>query len=185
MARVNEVLREVLADALEEEAGTDPRLELMTVTAVECDPDLRHATVLMASLPDAAREALAEVRPRLQAAIAHQVRIKRTPLLTFQADPAVAYGETVESILRGLRAQGELSGDDEEAAEVSTGEDQVLTAEDDVATGEDDVATGEDHVATGEDHVATGDDHVASAGDEDGGDRASGDASGQDGPEQS
>jgi ribosome-binding factor A len=165
MARVNEVLREVLADALEEEAGTDPRLELMTVTAVECDPDLRHATVLMASLPEAAREALAEVRPRLQAAIAHQVRIKRTPLLTFQADPAVAYGETVESILRGLRAQGELSGDDEEAA---------------------DVPTGEDHGATGEDQVvAAGEDHAAGPGDGDGADKAPGGAPGQDGPEQS
>jgi ribosome-binding factor A len=118
MARVNQVLREVLADALEVEAGSDPRLELITVTAVECDPDLRHATVLMASLPDEAREALADVRPRLQAAIAREVRIRRTPLLNFKADPAVAYGDRVESILRVLRSQGELAEDEEEAADV-------------------------------------------------------------------
>lgn len=112
MARVNEVLREVLAEAIEVEATADPRLELATVTAVQCDPDLRHATVLMASLPEGAREALGEARYRLQAAIAHQVRIKRTPLLSFEADPAVAYGEKVEDILRDLRAHGQL-GDDE------------------------------------------------------------------------
>ena len=110
MARVNEVLREVLADAIETEAGSDERLELVTVTGVECDPDLRHATVLLDSLPQPAGEALAEVRPRLQAAIAREVRIKRTPQLSFEADPAVAYAERVEKLLRELKVD-EPTGD--------------------------------------------------------------------------
>ncbi|MGH9106994.1 MAG: ribosome-binding factor A [Acidimicrobiales bacterium] len=110
MVRVNELLREVLADAIEREAASDARLELATVTAVRCDPDLRHATVLLASLPGPARTALVDVRPRLQAAIAREVRIKRTPQLSFDADPAVASGERVESILRRLRSDGELPG---------------------------------------------------------------------------
>ena len=92
MARVNEVLREVLADEIELVAGSDTRLELVTVTAVSCEPDLRHATVLLASLPEPAHTALVEARTRLQAAVAHQVRLKRTPLLSFEADPAVAQG---------------------------------------------------------------------------------------------
>jgi len=108
MSRVNEVLREVVADALEREGGSDPRLGLATVTAVECDPDLRHARVFMSSLADEAREALGELRPRLQAAVAHEVRIKRTPQLRFEPDPAVAYAERVESVLRDLRATGQL-----------------------------------------------------------------------------
>ena len=49
-ARVNEILREVLADALERLADTDDRLGLLTVTGVDCDPDLRHALVLFSSL---------------------------------------------------------------------------------------------------------------------------------------
>jgi len=108
MARVNELLREVLAEAIERAAGSDPRLEMATVTAVSCDPDLRHATVFLSSLSGPAAEALAQARPRLQAAVAHQVRIKRTPQLSFDADPAVAYGERVESVLRGLRSSGQL-----------------------------------------------------------------------------
>lgn len=108
MVRVNELLREVLGDAIEIEAGSDARLELMTVTAVDCDPDLRHARVFFASLPAPAAEALSEVRHRLQAAIAHQVRVKRTPQLSFAADPAVAYAERVEDVLRRLRERGEL-----------------------------------------------------------------------------
>lgn len=63
MARVNEVLREVLAEEIELVAGTDSRLELVTVTAVNCDPDLRHATVLLASLPDPARAARRSPHP--------------------------------------------------------------------------------------------------------------------------
>ncbi len=55
-ARVNEILREVLADALERLADTDERLGLLTITAVDCDPDLRHALVLFSSL-DADEEA--------------------------------------------------------------------------------------------------------------------------------
>jgi ribosome-binding factor A len=85
-------------------ASSDSRLELVTVTGVSCEPDLRHATVLLASLPEPARTALGEARPRLQAAVAHQVRLKRTPLLSFEADPAVAQGERVEEILRAIHS---------------------------------------------------------------------------------
>jgi ribosome-binding factor A len=112
MARVNEVLREVLADEIELVAGSDSRLEMVTVTAVSCEPDLRHATVLLASLPEPARAALGEARTRLQAAVAHQVRLKRTPLLTFEADPAVAHGARVEEILRAIHAAEKTSAAD-------------------------------------------------------------------------
>jgi ribosome-binding factor A len=106
-ARVNELLREVLAEALERLADADNGLALLTVTAVQADPDLRRARVLFASLSDPAREAVEKVRPRLQAAIGAQVRFKRTPQLSFDADPAVATGERVEDILRRLRADEE------------------------------------------------------------------------------
>lgn len=101
-ARVNEVLREVVAEELEELAASDPRLDLLTVTAVQCDPDLRHAKVLMASLSDQARDALSADRARLQAAVARQVRLKRTPQLSFDVDPAIIHGIRVEEILRSI-----------------------------------------------------------------------------------
>ena len=43
VARVNEVLREVLAEAIERIADADERLAMLTVTAVRTDPDLRQA----------------------------------------------------------------------------------------------------------------------------------------------
>jgi len=108
-ARLNELFREILADALE--LVDDERLELVTVTAVEVEPDLRHAVVYFDSLQGEAGdavvvEALGEVRVRLQAAIGRQARTKRVPELAFRPDPAVRSGERIERILRDLRGGG-------------------------------------------------------------------------------
>jgi ribosome-binding factor A len=102
-ARVNAVLAQVLGDALERLRDDDERLALLTVSAVSVEPDLRHATVFMASLPEGALEALEARRPELQASIAREVRLKRTPTLSFVADPAIAAGERVEEALRRAR----------------------------------------------------------------------------------
>ena len=105
-ARVNQVLREVVADALERLSDADERLGMATVTAVEVSPDLRHATVFLSSMSVDCRAALGGHRAQLQQAIASQVRMKRTPQLTFAADPGVAQGEKVEEILRHLHEHG-------------------------------------------------------------------------------
>jgi ribosome-binding factor A len=100
--RVNEILREVLADQLERLEDIDARLGLLTITAVECEPDLRHALVLFSSMTEEEEEALGDARVRLQAAISREVRLKRTPQLRFAADPAISAGERIEDILRHL-----------------------------------------------------------------------------------
>ena len=111
-ARVNEILRQVLADAVERLADNHERLALLTITAVDCDTDLRRALVLFSSLGEDAETALGEARVRLQAAISQQVRLKRTPLLRFGPDPAVAAGTRIEDILRELPDLGEADEDE-------------------------------------------------------------------------
>lgn len=115
--RINQVLREVLADEIERLADVDERLRLLTVTAVETATDLRRATVFFASLPDDAVGALEYQRIRLQKVVAGQVRMKWTPQLAFEADPGVHSGNKIEEILRQLRQnRGEPStGDGEDA----------------------------------------------------------------------
>ena len=110
MARVNEVLREVVAEEIERLADADDRLALVTVTAVDADADLRRARVMLSSLAGEAEEALDEHRVRIQSAISRQVRLKRTPQLSFSTDPAVESGKRVEDILRDLR---QAEGDDD------------------------------------------------------------------------
>ena len=109
-ARINELLREILADELER--LDDDRLELLTVTGVETEPDLRHAKVWYDSLQGEEGDpevlgALAELRPRLQAAIGRQARLKRVPELQFAPDPAVRSGLRIEAVLRDLHEPGE------------------------------------------------------------------------------
>lgn len=119
-ARLGALLREVVAEELERVADKDERLGLVTVTAVETDPELRHATVLLASAPAEMVEVLEEHRHRLQKAIARQARLKRTPLLSFKADPAIEAGRKVEETLRKLRSTngsvsgGQRAGDDDD-----------------------------------------------------------------------
>ena len=107
-ARVNKLLQEVLADELERLSGDDDRLRLATITAVIVDPDLRQAKVLFdpglePGVTNEVAEALQEQRVRLQAAVARQVRLKRTPQLSFLSDSGVTTGSRVEEILREIR----------------------------------------------------------------------------------
>lgn len=112
MVRVNELVREVVAEELERISMTDERLALLTVTSVHVDPDLRRARVFLSSLPEGAEGALVEHRTHLQAAINRQARLKRTPQLSFAVDPAVESGKRVEDILRELRvAEGGTDAD--------------------------------------------------------------------------
>ena len=107
-ARVNELLREVVAEELER--IDDRRLGLATVTGVTVDGDLRHARVWLSSMDESTAEALGEHRWRLQAAIGRQARLRRTPELSFHADPGVAAGTRVDDILKDL--EDAHNGDD-------------------------------------------------------------------------
>jgi ribosome-binding factor A len=103
--RVNQVLRQVLAEELERLADAD-EVPMLTVTSVEVAADMRTAVVYLASLDAATEEVLEERRRQLQRVVGTQMTMKRTPRLRFQADPAIATGTRVEELLRGLHAPG-------------------------------------------------------------------------------
>ncbi|HEV2768105.1 MAG TPA: ribosome-binding factor A [Acidimicrobiales bacterium] len=101
MARVNELCREIVAEELER--LDDERLDLVTITHVGVDPDLRRATVEFSRLGEEegeAAEALADHRVRLQAAIGRQARLKRTPELSFRVDQVIHSSARIEQLLR-------------------------------------------------------------------------------------
>jgi ribosome-binding factor A len=103
--RVNEVVRETLADHLERLG--DPRLELVTITGVEVSADLRHATVFYAALGDhdpEIAEGLKAAAPHLRSALGREVRLKYLPKLHFREDPAIEAGQRLEAILRDLNS---------------------------------------------------------------------------------
>ena len=108
-ARLNRLFQEILAEELERIA--EGELEGVTITSVDCDSDLGRAVVYYDS-PGGAEEdeevleGLAGVRGRLQAAIARQARVKRTPELVFRPDDVVRGAARVEQVLRELDEDG-------------------------------------------------------------------------------
>jgi ribosome-binding factor A len=110
MRRVNEAVREVLSEALGE--LKDPRIGFVTVTGVDTSPDLRHATVYVSVLgsPRKRRATLAGLTAAhglLQGRLARELRMKRTPQLTFEYDPSVERGVRMTQLI------DELAPDDE------------------------------------------------------------------------
>ncbi len=103
MRRVNEALREVIAAAIAGELE-DPRIGFVTVTAVETSPDLRYARVFVSVLGDERDRAntlagLTSSRGLVQAAIAREMRLKRTPTLSFHYDEGPERGIRLSRLL--------------------------------------------------------------------------------------
>jgi ribosome-binding factor A len=102
MRRINEVLREVIGAAIAE--LSDPRIGFVTVTSVETSPDLRAAKVFVSVLgSEEEREAtmtgLGSSHGVLQAKIATETRMKRTPTLSFHYDETIEQGMRISRLL--------------------------------------------------------------------------------------
>ncbi|MGA2452822.1 MAG: 30S ribosome-binding factor RbfA [Solirubrobacteraceae bacterium] len=109
MRRVDEAIRQVLGDAV---AGDlkDPRVGFVTVTDVRTSPDLRHARVYVSvlgaaggpSTPDERELTLDGLRSAhgfLQARVAGELRLKRTPALEFFYDDTTDRALRVEELI--------------------------------------------------------------------------------------
>ena len=104
-ARLNRLFQEILAEQLE--LIDDDRLQMVTIMQVDCEADLRHATVYYDTLAgedddEQVLEALGEVRHRLQGAIGRQARVKRTPELIFKPDDVARGAARIEEVFRSL-----------------------------------------------------------------------------------
>jgi ribosome-binding factor A len=103
MRRVDEAVREVLGDAVNQDLK-DPRVGFVTVTEVRTSPDLRQARVFVsvygtAEEQAATLEGLASAHGILQAKIAGQLRMKRTPALEFQLDDTAEKAAKLEALI--------------------------------------------------------------------------------------
>jgi ribosome-binding factor A len=102
MRRVDEAMRQVLGDAAHE--LKDPRVGFVTVTDVKTSPDLRHARVYVSVLGDedtqaASLDGLRSAHGFLQAKVAGELRLKRTPELTFELDHTAERAARLEELL--------------------------------------------------------------------------------------
>jgi ribosome-binding factor A len=110
MRRVNEAVREVVSEGVGE--LKDPRVGFVTITGVKTSADLRHATVFVSVLgPESKCEktlaGLAAAHGVLQARLARELRLKRTPQLTFEYDPTVERGVRMTQLIDELAPRDE------------------------------------------------------------------------------
>jgi ribosome-binding factor A len=114
MRRVNESVRQVLAEAVPE--LKDPRIGLVTVTGVETAPDLRHAVVFVSVLGSEKKKratmvGLDAAHGVLQGRLARQLRMKRTPQLTFEYDQSVERGVRMSQLIDELAPEDDADVD--------------------------------------------------------------------------
>jgi ribosome-binding factor A len=103
MRRVDEAVREVLGDAVSQDLK-DPRVGFVTVTEVRTSADLRHARVYVSvfGTPEeqqATLDGLASAHGILQGRIARELRLKRTPALTFALDDTAERAQRLEGLI--------------------------------------------------------------------------------------
>lgn len=104
--RVAEGLRAELMDLLQNELR-DPRLNLVTITDVTIDRELRHASVFVSALagPEEQRQimkALEGATGFLRREIARRIHLRTVPELRFRWDPSLERGERIGQILDHL-----------------------------------------------------------------------------------
>jgi phosphoesterase RecJ-like protein len=112
-----EAIRKALSDLLVREVK-DPRVGLVTVTAVELNRDQSVARVFVSILGDdeeraASMQGLAKASGFLQRKLGGVLRLRQTPELRFLHDDAIARGSDIDQMLRDLAQRGEFETETE------------------------------------------------------------------------
>lgn len=95
----------MLAGLFERRDFRDPDLAAaqITVTEVRVGPDLKHATAFVSRLGrqdiDALLPALQRAGPFMRSQVAHALRLKFAPELSFQPDHALDYASKIDRLL--------------------------------------------------------------------------------------
>jgi ribosome-binding factor A len=129
--RLNEQLRQEVSLLLRGEVR-DPRVGLVTITAVEASPELDHAKIYFTLLGDEAEKeaALAGLRSAssfLRRELGKRLHMRRIPELHFEIDRVLEQAGRIEELLRQVRTDPEMpedaGGDEREAEEGAADED--------------------------------------------------------------
>ena len=102
---MNEAIRHILSDTIP--TLKDPRIGFVTVTGVQAATGYSHATVYISVLGTEAEqqrtlEGLRAAHGVLQAQVARELGTRRTPVLSFEYDPAIEWGVRLTKLIDEL-----------------------------------------------------------------------------------
>ncbi len=115
--RVGEEIRHVLSAVFLRGEFRDPDLagQQMTVTEVRVSPDLRNATAFVARLGrsdvDALLPGLKRAAVFLRGQVAHEMRLRVAPNLSFQADTTLEHAMHIDQLMRRPEVARDLGKD--------------------------------------------------------------------------
>ena len=104
--RVAGRIRTILSELLHREVS-DPRLQGITITNVEVDPELQYARVYVNALGDEERQpevmaGLARANGFLRREVGSRVRLRKTPELHFVWDASLEQAERINRLLESI-----------------------------------------------------------------------------------
>jgi ribosome-binding factor A len=114
MRRVNRSVQAVVAEGIV--TLKDPRIGIVTVTAVVVSPDLHDARVYVSVLGTRRRQRAAlagldSARGLLQGRVARELGLKRTPRLAFEYDLTAEHGVRMTRLIDELAPEETAHGD--------------------------------------------------------------------------
>lgn len=119
--RVGERIRHILVEVLRRGDLYDPMLEnanLITVTAVEIGPDLKHATAFIMPLGGKNAEEVAEALNRasgyFRTEVGRDLDMRHTPKISFRVDHSFERMEYIDKLLNRDAVRRDVEKDDEE-----------------------------------------------------------------------
>jgi ribosome-binding factor A len=100
--RVGEQIQQILAQLIQREVK-DPRIGMVTITAVKVSKDFEHARIYISVL-DAEKisttvDGLNHAAGFLRTELAHQLKLRSTPKLIFEYDSTLEEGNRLSSLI--------------------------------------------------------------------------------------
>lgn len=105
-AQVGEAIQREISAIIEREIN-DPRIGFITVTRVDCTPDLRYARVYVSILGDDKKiqenlNGLQSAKKFVRKLIGERIRLRYTPEIEFRLDQSIREGAKIDAIMKEL-----------------------------------------------------------------------------------
>lgn len=107
--RLGDLIREEVARLITRELN-DPRIGFTTVTAVKVTPDLAEARIYVSVLGTPEQQAetmkgLAAATAFVRHELGHQLRLRRTPSISFHLDHTIEQGARIEELFIKIKEE--------------------------------------------------------------------------------